>query len=109
MFTSNLTKLNSVPIIAYNSNVHFARNVPFSQTRSHIIKVSACAILSCMDLLVSVAIGILHLYHFSSHCVLCESCNVNVRESLFVKSSVIHRQLPAGGTPAQESRSDYHH
>ena len=36
MFTSNLTKLNSVPIIAYNSNVHFARNVPFSQTRSHI-------------------------------------------------------------------------
>ena len=36
MFTSNSTKLNSVPIIAYNSNVHFARNVPFSQTRSHI-------------------------------------------------------------------------
>ena len=33
MFTSNSTKLNSVPIIAYNSNVHFARNVPFSQTR----------------------------------------------------------------------------
>ena len=37
MFTSNSTKLNSVPIIAYNSNVHFARNVPFSQTRSHIL------------------------------------------------------------------------
>ena len=37
MFTSNWTKLNSVPIIAYNSNVHFARNVPFSQTRSHIL------------------------------------------------------------------------
>ena len=36
MFTSDSTKLNSVPIIAYNSNVHFARNVPFSQTRSHI-------------------------------------------------------------------------
>ena len=35
MFTSNSTKLNSVSIIAYNSNVHFARNVPFSQTRSH--------------------------------------------------------------------------
>ena len=33
---SNSTKLNSVPIIAYNSNVHFARNVPFSQTPSHI-------------------------------------------------------------------------
>ena len=38
MFTSNSTKLNSVPIIAYNSNVHFVRNVPFSQTRSHIIE-----------------------------------------------------------------------
>ena len=37
MFTSNSTKLNSVPVIAYNSNVHFARNVPFSQTRSHIV------------------------------------------------------------------------
>ena len=37
MFTSNLTKLNSVPIIAYNSNVHFARNVPFSLTWSHIV------------------------------------------------------------------------
>ena len=37
MFTSNSTKLNSVPIIAYNSKVHFARNIPFSQTRSHII------------------------------------------------------------------------
>ena len=36
MFTSNSTKLNSVPIIAYNSNIHFARNVPFSQTRSHV-------------------------------------------------------------------------
>ena len=66
--------------------------------------------LLCMDLLVSVAIRILHrcFYHFSSHRVLCESYNVNVRESLFVKSSVIHGQLPAGGTPAQESRSDYH-
>ena len=26
MFTCNSTKLTSVPIIAYNSNVHFARN-----------------------------------------------------------------------------------
>ena len=35
MFTCNSTKLNSVPIIAYNSNVHFARNDPFSHLRSH--------------------------------------------------------------------------
>ena len=35
MFTCNSTKLTSVPIIAYNSNVHFARNDPFSHLRSH--------------------------------------------------------------------------
>ena len=35
--TCNSMKLTSVPIIAYNSNVHFARNVPFSQLRSHIV------------------------------------------------------------------------
>ena len=29
MITSNSTKLNSVPIIAFNSKVHFPRNVPF--------------------------------------------------------------------------------
>ena len=35
MFTCNSTKLTSVPIMAYNSNVHFARNDPFSHLRSH--------------------------------------------------------------------------
>ena len=37
MFTCNSTKLTSVPIIAYNSNVHFARNDPFSHLRSHMV------------------------------------------------------------------------
>ena len=36
MFTCNSTKLTSVPIIAYNSNIYFARNDPFSHLRSHI-------------------------------------------------------------------------
>ena len=35
-FTCNSTKLTSVPIIAFNSNVHCAWNDPFSQIRSHI-------------------------------------------------------------------------
>ena len=35
--TCNSMKLTSVPIIAYNSNVHFARNDPFSHLRSHLI------------------------------------------------------------------------
>ena len=35
VFTCNSTKLTSVPIIAYNSNVYFARNDPFSHLRSH--------------------------------------------------------------------------
>ena len=34
MFTCNSTKLTSVPIIAYNSNVHFTRNDPFSHLQS---------------------------------------------------------------------------
>ena len=38
MFTCNSTKLTSAPIIAYNSNVHFARNDPFSHLRSHRIQ-----------------------------------------------------------------------
>ena len=36
MFTCNSTELTSVPIIAYNSNVYFAQNDPFSHLRSHI-------------------------------------------------------------------------
>ena len=34
----NLPELTSVLIIAYNLNVHFARNAPFSQTRSHMLQ-----------------------------------------------------------------------
>ena len=37
MFTCNSTKLTYVPIIAYNSNVHFAWNDPFSHLRSHMV------------------------------------------------------------------------
>ena len=36
MFTCNSTKLTSVPIIAYNSNVYFVRNDPFSHLWSHL-------------------------------------------------------------------------
>ena len=52
MFTCNLTKLTSVPIIAHNSNIHFARNVPFSQTRSHILSwFSQLCIVQCTSFL----------------------------------------------------------
>ena len=43
MLTCNSTKLTSVPIIAYNSNVHFAWNDPFSHLRSHILQPSQSA------------------------------------------------------------------
>ena len=45
MFTCNSTKLTSVPIIAYNSNVHFVRNDPFSHLRSHMMPMGVGALM----------------------------------------------------------------
>ena len=57
MFTCNSTKLTSVPIIAYNSNVHFVRNDPFSHLQSHMATEFVC--LACLLLCLSLFGGTL--------------------------------------------------
>ena len=94
MFTSNSTKLNSVPIITYNSNVHFARNVPFSQTRSHldesmgyywlltmyqyIIVLSLCYWYILHFWLLSLFIIIIHAVHLENSCFKFISQNIKL-------------------------------